>query len=176
MAIQRTSIILVRDMSQRILIALSFLFGSCSPAVEKMPWPVPIDHSQGGTLTAQPVKSSHGESRNNETRAYRSTNQNATEESWITPLDSISPQASNRPPLPSTGLWLLLESPASMDSPGSFEKRMGFHFGVDMSANTERWCKAQRLGMLFMLAGAEDRRVVIQHIAGYRTSYVICLK
>ena len=101
---------------------------------------------------------------------------NATEESWITPhWIRFHPKRNLKPtsitldwPLAATGITSLYGP-----RPDPLEKRMGFHFGVDMSAEYGTVVQSAAAGHVIHAgwSGGHGRRVVIQHIAGYRTSY-----
>jgi len=71
-------------------------------------------------------------------------------------------------PLAATGITSLYGP-----RPDPVEKRLGFHYGVDMSANygTEVMSSAPGIVISAGWNGGHGRRVVVQHRYGYRTSY-----
>ena len=71
-------------------------------------------------------------------------------------------------PLAATGITSLYGP-----RPDPLEKRQGFHYGVDMAAEYGTVVQSTAAGRVIVAGwnGGHGRRVVIQHIAGYRTSY-----
>ena len=172
-------IILVLKMSQRTLIMACLLLGGCSHAVEKMPWPAPKDAPQGGTMLPQPtpVLESAADSKNGTVTEDPSTPTKTRQDpSWVTPQwVRFHPKRNLKPtsisldwPLAATGITSLYGP-----RPDPLEKRPGFHYGVDMSAEYGTVVQSTAAGRVILAGwnGGHGRRVVIQHIAGYRTSY-----
>ena len=165
-------------MSQRILILVSFVIGGCAPTVEKMPWPAPANYSQGGTLLPQKPASEETSSHKNSQVVTISPQkaQKTAEENWVTPQwIRFHPKRNLKPtsisldwPLAATGITSLYGP-----RPDPLEKRQGFHYGVDMSAEYGTVVQSSAAGHVVQAgwSGGHGRRVVIQHIAGYRTSY-----
>ena len=165
-------------MSQRILIFASLLLVGCLPAVEKMPWPAPTGNAQGGTMVVQdpPEQDQNIDETSAIVENSPQTPKKSVKESWITPQwIRFHPKRNLKPtsisldwPLAATGITSLYGP-----RPDPLEKRMGFHFGVDMSAEYGTVVQSAAAGHVIHAgwSGGHGRRVVIQHIAGYRTSY-----
>jgi len=165
-------------MSQRILILASLILSGCIPAVEKMPWPAPTDYSQGGTMLPQDLRAKDSVVKEPAAIVENTPPKTKTkvEENWVTPhWIRFHPKRNLKPtsisldwPLAATGITSLYGP-----RPDPLEKRMGFHYGVDMSAEYGTVVQSSAAGHVVHAgwSGGHGRRVVIQHIAGYRTSY-----
>ncbi|MEC9464469.1 MAG: M23 family metallopeptidase [Myxococcota bacterium] len=100
------------------------------------------------------------------------TEPNESEENWQVPPTS-APSAIVETlllewPLAATGITSLYGP-----RPDPVEDRVGFHYGVDMSAayGTEVMSSASGIVISAGWNGGHGRRVVVQHRYGYRTSY-----
>lgn len=165
-------------MSQRALIVVCLFLSGCLHSVEKMPWPAPSKTAQGGTFfledkgaVQEPHEQNHIVTENPPAKV-----QPRLKQGWITPhWIRFHPRRNLQPtsisldwPLAATGITSLYGPRAD-----PLEKRVGFHYGVDMSAEYGSVVQSAAAGHILVAgwSGGHGRRVVIQHIAGYRTSY-----
>lgn len=166
-------------MSQRTLIIACLILGGCSHAVEKMPWPAPVQSQQGGTLLPQQTPTPSPTTSTAQTLVREdptSSTKTRTDQSWVSPQwVRFHPKRNLKPtsisldwPLAATGITSLYGP-----RPDPLEKRQGFHYGVDMAAEYGTVVQSTAAGRVIVAGwnGGHGRRVVIQHIAGYRTSY-----
>ena len=111
-------------------IPFSFVLGGCLPAVEKMPWPVPVADSQGGTMLPQDLEP-NGDLAKKETGIVETNpkkTKNSAEENWVTPQwIRFHPKRNLKPtsisldwPLAATGITSLYGP-----RPDPLEKRLG---------------------------------------------------
>nr|ADI21635.1 membrane proteins related to metalloendopeptidases [uncultured myxobacterium HF0130_06F04] len=95
------------------------------------------------------------------------------QENWQMPTPVHSPTTVAEPllldwPLAATGITSLYGP-----RPDPVEKRVGFHYGIDMSASYGTQVMSSASGIVISAGwnGGHGRRVVVQHRYGYRTSY-----
>ena len=158
-------------MLQRLTITLALFAAGCvTPPSPKMAWVhVPIG-SIGGVEPSPIVAQEAPKEISSGLQSTPAITQSETQ--WQLPQVAL-PSAVVESllldwPLAATGITSLYGP-----RPDPVEKRLGFHYGVDMSAayGTEVMSSASGIVITSGWNGGHGRRVVIQHRYGYRTSY-----
>ena len=158
-------------MLQRLTIALAlFATGCIAKPAPKMAWtyssvktpapnPTQVDKP---AVTAAPV-----------VEEEQSSAQADPQGDWQMPAPLHFPSTTAEPllldwPLAATGITSLYGP-----RPDPVEKRVGFHYGIDMSASYGTQVMSSASGIVISAGwnGGHGRRVVVQHRYGYRTSY-----